>query len=379
NEVHLERFSQVPFLTKQIIREQGRALISEDCPRRGSYPNTSGGSTGEPVRFLQDARYKAHNWADVLLYNRVLGKELGMREVKLWGSERDILQGGTGWITQMGNFLYNRLLLNSFLMTPDLMREYVSRINHFKPYSLWTYVESAFELARFVDREKLSLVPIPVTITTAGTLTESVREFIEKHLQTKVHNQYGSREVGPIACECPMRNGLHLFEWTILLETVDEKGQSTEPGKEGEIVVTLLSNYSMPLIRYRIGDRGTLTERSCPCGRQTRLLETVSGRIVDHFRLSDETLVGGEYFTHLLYHRPWVQKFQFVQDRFDHVSVYLVVEQQPQPSELDEIRSKVQVVMGKQCEVTFQFVEEVPPTTSGKRRYTVCAIAKEQS
>lgn len=379
NEVHLDSFQKIPFLTKKTIRQQGAALTSADHPRRGSYLNASGGSTGEPVEFLQDAQYKAQNWADALYYNHVLGKQLGMREAKLWGSERDILQGGVSYRSRLENALYNRLLMNSFLVTPDTMRHYVTCINRFNPYSLWTYVESAFELARFIEKEKLDIVPIPVTITTAGTLTESVRAFIEQRIGTKVYNEYGSREVGPIACECPRQQGLHLFEWTHFIEIVDEQGNNVPPGEQGEIVVTLLSNYSMPLIRYRIGDAGILSKNLCSCDRKTRMLKTVSGRIVDHFRRRDGTLIGGMYLAHLLYHRPWIRMFQFVQDRFDHVTLYLVTEKQPDKSELYEIRSKIQLVMGSECEVTFQFVENIPPTASGKRRYTICAIGEDGS
>ncbi len=52
NKVYLENFNKIPILTKEIIRSEGSNLYSKDYKKRGFYENTSGGSTGEPVRFL---------------------------------------------------------------------------------------------------------------------------------------------------------------------------------------------------------------------------------------------------------------------------------------------------------------------------------------
>ena len=60
NKVDLANFSRIPVLTKEIIRREGKNLYSSDYKKRKPYENTSGGSTGEPVRFIQDAEYDHH-------------------------------------------------------------------------------------------------------------------------------------------------------------------------------------------------------------------------------------------------------------------------------------------------------------------------------
>jgi len=55
--VVLENFSGIPVLTKEIIRAEGKNLYSSDYKSRKPYENTSGGSTGEPVKFIQDKEY----------------------------------------------------------------------------------------------------------------------------------------------------------------------------------------------------------------------------------------------------------------------------------------------------------------------------------
>src|SRR5258708_8762383 len=48
---------QLPILTKGIIRERFEQLKSTDLKHRKWYFNTSGGSTGEPVKLIQDRYY----------------------------------------------------------------------------------------------------------------------------------------------------------------------------------------------------------------------------------------------------------------------------------------------------------------------------------
>ena len=57
--IHTDKLGQIPILTKEIIRQEGENLYSDELNKRGAYENTSGGSTGEPVRFMQDKVYFA--------------------------------------------------------------------------------------------------------------------------------------------------------------------------------------------------------------------------------------------------------------------------------------------------------------------------------
>ena len=372
NKVNFDKFNKIPFLTKDIMRKYKDELISDN--HKNIYWNTSGGSTGEPVEFMQDSVYKAHNWASALYYNHVLGKELGDREAKFWGSERDVLKGSIGIIPKFENFLYNRLLLNTFNMTSESMREYIKEINKFNPKSLWAYVDSVYELARFIERESIKISSIPVTITTTGPLTEDMRNTIERALKTKVFNQYGSREVGPIACECLNCEGLHVFEWDHYIEIIDSSGNALPSGEMGEVCITLLTNFSMPLIRYQIGDTAIISEKFCSCGRKTTLFKEVTGRVFDHFVNSEGTLIHGQYFTSIFFHRPWVERFQVVQEDINHIIINLVAREIPPNSEKEEIIGIIHKVMGKSCKVDFQFQRKIKPTASGKYRYTICNI-----
>ena len=75
NHIDLDRFHELPILTKNTILTEGTRLLSDDQKRRGAFENTSGGSTGAPVRFVQDREFYCQSVvAAKIIYNEYLGK-----------------------------------------------------------------------------------------------------------------------------------------------------------------------------------------------------------------------------------------------------------------------------------------------------------------
>ncbi len=368
--------AQLPVLTKALIRQNFTQLTSDDLAKRHWIYNTSGGSTGEPIRLIQDRAYLDRQTAIQLLSFTWAGRAFGEPAVRIWGSERDILQGSMGWKMKLLNRLTNDQYLNAFRMTPEKMRSFIQQLNHQPPKLIIAYVQAIYELAKFAEQEKLTVEPQAAIVTSAGTLYPFMREKIETVFQCKIFNRYGSREVGDIASECQAHQALHVFPWGNYVEILDDAGQPVPAGTEGNIVVTCLTNHAMPLLRYAIGDRGSLSpQQTCACGRTGQRLEKISGRSVDTFKTSNGSLVDGEYFTHLLYFRDWVHKFQIVQKDHDRIIFKIVPgEASYQPQELAEICEKTKLIMGRDCAVDFEFTKEILPSASGKYRYTISEV-----
>jgi phenylacetate-CoA ligase len=371
-----ECLQSLPVLTKEMVRTHFERLKSADLPGRKWTYNTSGGSTGEPLRLIQDQDYHDRSTAITFIYLAQLGYETGQPLVRLWGSERDV-EGRTKTIkSRFFNWLMGTTYLNAFKMTPERMHQFIETLNDVRPKLILAYAQAIYELAVFTEREGLPVRSQRAIVTSAGTLYPFMREKIAKVFGCKVYNLYGSREVSDIACEVPGIDGLWVAPWGTYLEIVDDSGNPVAPGAEGNILVTSLTNSAMPLIRYQIGDRGALAPanatNSSPPGQ---VLKCVSGRNVDMFRTRNGTLVDGEYFTHLLYFRPWVRKFQVVQKNRNHVLFKILKPAQPPPkTELSEIGERTRLAMGQDCSVDFEFVEELPPHPSGKYRYTISEV-----
>src|SRR5690606_23979101 len=126
-----------------------------------------------------------------------------------------------------------------------------------------------------------------------------MRERIEKTFGIKLHDFYGSRETDNIAGEC--KEGLlHILSFRNFVEVLDENNQPVAEGKEGRILVTALHNYSMPFIRFEIGDLGIFGPKVCNCGSILPTLSKVTGRITDHFYLKNGSSIPAEFFIHLI-------------------------------------------------------------------------------
>ncbi len=371
--------TQFPVLTKDLIRNNFDRLKSDDLDQRKWIYNTTGGSTGEPLLFIQDQGFQARAGALQWLSHDWAGRSFGTPAIRVWASPGDIHRNTMSWKMNMINYLTNDRWFDGLRLTPARMREFLQEISENPPCLIIGYAECMYEMAKFAEREGIQVAPQKGIITSAGTLHPFMREKIESVFCCKVFNRYGSREVGDVACECEQYSGLHVFPWGSYVEIVDDDGQPLPPGVEGNIAVTSLANYAMPLIRYMIGDRGVLSPRdSCICGRKGQIMEKVSGRDVEMFITRNGMLVDGAYFAILLHMRAWVGKFQIVQKDLRTIEFRIVrspVAKETQ-AELDEITEKTRQVMGPDCQVIIKFVEDIPPSPSGKSLYLFSEVRR---
>jgi len=372
--------AMLPILTRDLLSNEFEALKSTDMDmRKGARVNSSGGSTGEPVRLIQDDRYRAEASANTLLYSSLVGKQPAELEVRLWGSERDIFENGIGFKATLQYLITNTRFLNAFRMTPEKMREFLGVIDGSRPALIMAYAQALYELAQYAFENGIQVAPQRAVMTSAGTLHSFMRDKIEQVFACPVYNRYGSREVGDVACQLPANSGtgegLWVAPWGTYVEIVDDEGHSVPAGTEGNILVTSLANYTMPLIRYKIGDRGILQSEnhSGPVGQ---VLQRVTGRVTDNLRTKDGRVIPGEYFIHLIgvvLNNGKIRKFQVEQLDYSHVMVRIVP--LAGPFNTDDLVHKIQLVMGgSECDVEVAFVDSIAESNSGKYRYTICRV-----
>ena len=383
--IDLGSLTEVPFLDKTILRERFEDLKSDDLDQRTWNYGTSGGSTGEPARFIQDQAY--HEWASATesLFDSWTGYQAGMPKVFLWGSLRDLLVGRETLRVRLGRWLENEVWLNAYGMDIERMKQFVERINRIRPTQIRAYVEGIYELARFIEANGLEVYSPPAIVTAAGTLHPFMGEVIERVFRAPVFDSYGLREAAAVASECDRHEGLHVSPLTYYVEILRPDGSQTEAGEVGEVVLTPLNNYAMPLIRYRVGDMAAWAENSCSCGRSWPLLKEVIGRYTDVFVRKDGSKVYPQYLTHIMVNFPcgWIKKFQMVQEDYDHVRVRVVAEgncADPHchyAGSLKEITANIRAVMGMSCRVDFEFVNSIEPTASGKYQYVLSKVQGE--
>ena len=377
----IEELSKIPTLTKDIIRFEKENIYSSDIKERESYKNSSGGSTGEPLSFMQDTQYAMSNRLSTQLAFSWNGCEPYDDKVIIWGAERDTFEGKKPLKDILKDFYQNVLVLNSFSLSEKDIRDYIKILNKQQPTLIKAYAQSIFEIAKFVKKNGIYVKKQNAIHLAAGTVYESMRELIEEVFGCKAYNYYGSREVGSIASECSEQNGLHIMMEHTIVEILNEKNEPCKYGEQGEIVVTTLSNYTMPLIRYKIGDIGVFQEYDeCKCGCSYPKLEKVVGRTTDIFKTVSGSIVVPEYFIHLIGvvgNKGNIKLFQVVQESLDRVVIKIVKDGELEEENLFEIKEKIKLVMGKECSIIFEFVEEIPKTPTGKHRYTISHISNK--
>jgi len=378
NKIKLDDVSDLslfPILKKRDIQNNFHNLKSQDICNRKAYQNSTGGSTGEPVIFMQDNIFQNNNLANFLLSKSFKGVSPYDSSVILWGAERDIFKGNKSFKYKLIDILLNSTTLNTFKMNKKNMIEYLKIINTKKPKFIQSYVQSIYELSKFAKKNKILIEKQNVIHTAAGTLYDFMRKEIEEVFQCKVFDHYGSREVGAIASECSDHSGLHIFEDHIIVEIVKKDGSLCESNEKGEILVTTLNNYSMPLVRYKIGDIGIKESYSnCKCGCNYEKLKEITGRTTDLFKTINNDLIDGEYFTHLFYNIKEIEKFQVIQEDYSLIILKIVKNNDINDVLMQDIMNKIKIVMGKDCKIQVDFVKEIPLAATGKFIYTVSKL-----
>ncbi|AKB37909.1 putative capsular polysaccharide biosynthesis protein [Methanosarcina siciliae C2J] len=371
-EVHLKNFGKIPILTKEIIGSNFEDLKSRDLKTRTFYENHTGGSTGQPLIFLQDKYYEDQNFANKLFFCGLAGKDIGKKEMKIWGSEKDLVEGTSSIKSRLTFWLYNRLFENSFNLDTEQTNKIIQNINSEQPDLIWGYVNSLLILSRYINENNLVIKSPRAVISAAGTLTEDIRSEIKQAFNCKVLNVYGSREMGDMVYEDVEGQGLSVFQHSHYLEVINRENSDF-----GDIIVTSLNNYSFPFIRYKIGDISEGFIDSSNSNLNYVKLKNVVGRETGIFKTKNGKYVPPEFFIHIVgvvYNTGFIKQFQVIQKSFTVVLVKIVLKDKKDEKMLAKIDISIKKVMGDDCEVRFDFVDVIAPSKSGKYLYTISEV-----
>lgn len=363
---------QLPLLTKKTIRERGRDLLSDCFRNQPLIRKKTSGSTGVPLEVKLDGGGLSWKRACTLRSDEWSGWTRGQPVAKVWGNPDYRRHGIKGWLR---NRLYDRAIhLDTLNMSPDSIRSFVQQIHRTRPDLIFGHAHSLFLLADFIGRNELTVHQPAGIIATAMVLHEWQRRRIESVFRCQVTNRYGCEEVSLIACECEEHRGLHVNADSVLVEVISG-GAPASPGQPGAIVVTDLSNFAMPLIRYQIGDVGTFADHVCPCGRGFPLLKSIEGREADYVVTADGRLISGisltENFAVLV---PGVAQLQIVQLEFCKFVYRVVRGSEWSPASERRIAELSAERFGADARFTIEFVDAIPQEPSGKYRFCISHV-----
>jgi phenylacetate-CoA ligase len=198
-------------------------------------------------------------------------------------------------------------------------------------------------------------------------LTDRCRRLCEEAFGVRPLDVYATVEMGPVSWECPQNPGaLHLNDDVQILEVVDADGRPLPDGEQGEIVITQLSCFAQPLIRYRIGDLGYRLAERCPCGRGLGLMGPVIGRTKHTIRTADGRVLNSAVVGSSISPFREVRRWQARQLAPDILRILLVPTAEWGDGSLEAIRESVRAKLGDALEVELVLVSEIPLAPNGK-------------
>jgi len=365
--------NRLPYLTKGDLRTHFQELQASPRPPRTQTIST-GGSTGAPAKvlvameshgFAEAARLRAQGW---------FGLKPGEREMVLWGSPIEL--GRQSRWRQGRDRLLNSRLLSAFDLSERALAQYTKRIREFRPQKLYGYASALAYLASYMLKTGQTIdSDWPKAIfATAEPLLPHQRQAIQEAFHCAAVAEYGARDAGLVAHECPAGR-LHLNAERIIVE-IDEDKHFAVPGK-GEIVITNLLSSAMPLIRYRTGDVGQLDSSECSCGRGLPLLSYVEGRQTDFLVTPSGRVLHALAIIYPIREAPGIAEFQVIQETAGQVVIRLVADNSFSESACKALISKALLALGGEVSVEIERVSTIPRLPSGKFRYVISRAAEK--
>jgi phenylacetate-CoA ligase len=171
-----------------------------------------------------------------------------------------------------------------------------------------------------------------------------------------------------------------VYSPNVYVEIVDDQGRNCAPRETGRILITLLTNFAFPLIRYDIGDLGEWAEpASCPCGLSFPRLRCLEGRQDETITTMDGTQLTSVFIRHTVgvsLNRQLVREWRFEQTgRGSYTFTYVPATAEGLDAILRELASVLRKALGSSATIEMRPVVALPIETSGKRRWVINRFA----
>lgn len=366
-------FAGLPLLTKDIIRTHKEELTSASFTTEELITLSSGGSTGEPLKFYTHHDfYEQHN-ATFMLGLKNAGWKENERLISIWGNPHDGQQQ-KGIISFLKKNLSTTLTLNAYKYDSSTIGEWIEQIMEKNSTFIYGYVSVLQNIAEQILANNILVSNVKGVMTSAEKLYSWQRSLIEKAFNCKAFDQYGSREVPGIASEC-LAGNMHQFLHSAYVEYLPIPDH---PENLCKLIVTSLINRAMPFIRYEIGDFAMAGSGLCSCGRGFPLMQMKVGRIADRFITSGGKKIYGTFFVRQMYDIEGIRSFQFHQLNTQSIRLSLVKNRNftdVDSQKIVQIEKNIKQATGwDDLSVDVLYVDEIPKTVGGKHRHIISDV-----
>ena len=365
----LNDLSKIPIITRKQVQENLPNMLSIDADRESCIVQKTSGSAGIPLCITKDRT--VFNCQSAVSLRQFL--ECGGR----WRDKVAQLRGRGATSLPPDHpkkafYEHFGLLRQKWILTderPD--EETVSQVKAYQPDVIISYPSYLHLLA---EASSGQLDP-RLIFCTGEILTTQVREQINSAFKAKTIDSYGCTEAGDLAWQCPEEDGIgyHINADSVIIEFIKD-GENVAPGEEGQIVLTNLHNYTMPFIRYNIGDIGVPSKEQCPCGRTLPLMQIIKGRSDDFILLPDGKKLSALTFLNVK-QLVAASEYRIIQETRNRIRVLVKMRKDANKADSEQLPTTFKRLFGPQVETKIEVVDEIPRDESGKLRSFISKIA----
>lgn len=280
----------IPFLTKDIIREQEQRLISRPLHNGKYYTCKTGGSTGASCIIFYDEEAADRSAAVTRHARHRIGRRFHRSELH-FAAKFDNPNSQKRFDRET---LKSAALNRSNILISDINDEALFQVYQDlktrRPYLVHAHPSTMYYLSLFVKEHRLNSKLFVVFEPSGEYCSDKMFNEIQMTFNCSIHNRYGLAEFGVVGYSFDgSKDTFEIFASEVFCET-------TPDDDELEIVITGLQNKLMPLIRYKTGDLS-----GAPIHPDNHVINTIKGRVHDKITIGSRTV-----FTH------------YVQDIIDH-------------------------------------------------------------
>lgn len=376
-----EQWRRIPLLTREDIQEQGEALAARPYPKSHGRPivSSTSGSTGKPVR-VTSTEVAGLFWSAVSLRDHLWQqRDLGAKFVAV----RKIKGHNTSELRSAAFDDWGRPVSEVFVSGPSRLlsintavERQLAWLRQERPAYLLSYPTNVKALIDLCRKQRLDLPGLRQVRTMAEIVTPELRAECREVLGVEISDMYSTQECGYIALQAPGRDDYLVQAETVLLEVLDADGEPCAEGETGRVVVTPLTNFAMPLLRYEIGDFATVGGAS-PCGRGLPVLKRILGRVRNMLVKPDGDRIWPAFGTSGLMSVAPVRQFQFVQQDRLTIEALIALWRPLADGEEAALLKHVHANMPEGMHVKLTFVDRIPRSEGGKYEDFVCRVTPD--
>jgi phenylacetate-CoA ligase len=373
---NFDDLKQLPFLRKSDFENSFEDMMAVNIPKSNVEYVTTGGTTGIPMAFYQEAVNNRIEWAFILNQWSRVDFKIGDKRAVL---RCDIIKTSEREKHYEYDPLYHAMKFSSYHMTDENLHTFVEKIHKFRPDFLHVIPSTVTVLANYMRENNVRPFESLKAVLVGGeNIFPWQYTLWEDAFQRRIFSWYGHSEMAVLAGECEVSKRYHLFPQYGFTEIIDHNGNRiTKDGQEGEIVATGFLNHAMPFIRYRTGDRGVYSSAGCSCGRHYPMMEKVSGRIQEYIVRKDRKLISVTAALFSL-HGPYmmnIKQIQLVQEKPGELIIQIVKNNLISEKEIERyILDEFTLRFGPSFKLKVKFVDHIEKTKRGKVKYLVQKI-----